>query len=75
MQSNALKRGTSPFYLYPRDLKTVLIYIPKTKSGAIDSVWQEALASKVEIASRAREEAKTKLAKAKRLVEDALRAK
>src|SRR5205823_958950 len=72
IQSNALKRGTSPFYLYPRDLKTVLIYVPRTKSGEIDLAWQEKLAAKVETATRAREEAKTKLAEAKRLVEDAI---
>lgn len=72
IQSNALKRGTSPFYLYPRDLKRVLIHIPRTNSGKIDVAWQEAIAAKVEAATRGREQAKAKLTEAKRLVEEAL---
>ena len=73
-QSNAFKRGTSPFYLYPRDLKNVLVYVPRNKSGEIDLAWQEKLAAKVEASTRAREQAKAKLAEAKRLVEAALAA-
>lgn len=72
VQSNAFKRGTSPFYLYPRDLKNVLVYMPRNKSGEVDLVWQEKLAAKVEASVLARERAKAKLAEAKKLVEDAL---
>lgn len=74
VQSNAFKRGTSPFCLYPRDLKNVLVYVPRNKSGAINLARQEKLAAKVETATRAREQAKAKLAEAKKLVEDALAA-
>jgi hypothetical protein len=72
IQSNGFKRGTSPFYLYPRDLNNVLVYVPRNKSGEIDLAWQEKLADKVETATRARAQAKAKLAEAKTLVEDAL---
>jgi hypothetical protein len=72
VQSNGFKRGTSPFYLYPRDLKNVLVYVPCNKSGEIDRAWQEKLAAKVAASSRAREQANAKLAEAKNLVEDAL---
>ena len=72
IQSNGFKRGTSPFYLYPRDLKNVLVYVPRNKSGEIDLAWQEKLAAKVEAFTRAREQAQAKLAEAKKLVEDAL---
>jgi hypothetical protein len=72
IQTNAVKRGTSPFYLYPRDFRKLLVYVPRTKGGQIDHAWQEELAAKVETAERAREEAQAKLAEAKRLVEKAL---
>ena len=74
VQSNAFKRGTSPLYLYPRDLKNVLIYVPRNKSGEADRAWQEKLAATVEASTRAREQAKAKLAEAKKLAEDALAA-
>lgn len=72
IQSNGFKRGTSPFYLYPRDLKNVLVYVPRNKSGEIDLAWQEKLAANVEASTRAREQAQAKLNEAKMLVEDAL---
>jgi len=72
VQTNSSKRGTSPFYLYPRDLSKVLVYVPRTKSGQIDLAWQEKLAAKLESAARAKTEAREKLEAAKRLVEAAI---
>jgi hypothetical protein len=46
--------------------------VPRNKSGEIDLAWQEKLAAKVEASTHARDQAKTKLAEAKKLVEDAL---
>lgn len=73
IQSNMFKRGTSPFYLYPRDLKQVLIYLPRQKDGALDLAWQQKLADKVETAVIAKAAARAKLEEAKRLIENAIR--
>jgi type I restriction enzyme S subunit len=72
IQSNMFKRGTSPFYLYPRDLKQVLIPLPRQKNGEVDIAWQKRLAAKVEAATAAKVAARAKLEEAKHLVEDAL---
>jgi hypothetical protein len=72
IQSNMFKRGTSPFYLYPRDLKQVLIYLPRQKSGILDLAWQQRLADMVETAAIAKVTARAKLEEAKRLVEEAV---
>lgn len=72
IQSNMFKRGTSPFYLYPRDLKQVLVPIPRQKSGEVDIAWQKRLAAKVEASTAAKAAARAKLEEAKRLVEKAL---
>ena len=74
LQSNSLKRGTSPFYLYPRDLAKVLVFIPKNKNGEIDTEWQKKLARKVIQATNAKSEAQAMLDKAKKIVEDSINA-
>lgn len=73
IQSNMFKRGTSPFYLYPRDLRQVLIFIPRQRNGTVDLTWQEALAAKVKAAGEVKAAARAKLEEAIRLVEEAIR--
>jgi len=72
LQTNSLKRGTSPFYLYPRDLALVQVFVPQTKTGKVDLTWQEKLADKVLAAARAKIEACAKLEEAKRIVETSI---
>ncbi len=73
-QSEQFQTGSSgQLEIYPQHIQQFLIYLPRTKAGGIDLAWQEKLAVKVETATRAREEAKTKLAEAKRLVEEAIK--
>ncbi|MGD1151554.1 MAG: hypothetical protein ABR911_01570 [Syntrophales bacterium] len=72
LQSNALKRGTSPFYLYPRDLAKVLVFIPKNRNGQIDTEWQKKLADNVIRASKAKAEAQAIMERAKKAVEDSI---
>ena len=72
LQSNQLKRGTSPFYLYPRDISNVDVYVPRNRDGSIDVAWQKALADKMQQAGTAKAKAREKLDEAKRLIEDAL---
>ena len=71
-QSNMFKRGTSPFYLYPRDLKKVLVAIPRNKNGTADLAWQKRLAEKVKASIAAKAQVRAKLDEATRLVEQAI---
>ncbi|MBF2026546.1 MAG: restriction endonuclease subunit S [Oscillatoriales cyanobacterium C42_A2020_001] len=64
--------GVSNFSISQRDMKTILIYLPKNNKGEIDLKWQEKLAEKVIAASRAKVEAQAMLEKAKRMVEEAI---
>ena len=73
VQSNMFKRGTSPFYLYPRDLKNVLVAIPCNQNGTFDLEWQKRLAAKVKASIAAKQKARQQLEEAKRLVEEALK--
>jgi type I restriction enzyme M protein len=72
LQSNFLKRGTSPFYLYPRDLAKVAVFVPKNSKGEIDLEWQNKLAEKIISSSRANVEAQEMLEKAKQMLENAI---
>jgi type I restriction enzyme, S subunit len=72
-QSEQFQTGSSgQLEIYPQHIQRFLIYLPRTKAGAIDLTWQEKLAAKVETATHARDNAKTKLGEAKRLLEEAL---
>jgi len=72
-QSEQFQTGSSgQLEIYPQHIRPFLVFLPRTKSGKIDIAWQQSLADKIEAAIRAREEAKTKLAEAKRLVEAAI---
>jgi hypothetical protein len=53
-------------------LVNALIHVPRAQSGEIDLARQEALAAKVEAATRAREDAKARLTETKRLIEEAV---
>lgn len=64
--------GVSNFSISQKDMKTILIYLPRNSKGEIDLKWQEKLAKKVIDASRAKVEAQVMLEKAKRMVEDAI---
>ena len=67
-QTNALKRGTSPFYLYPRDIKGVKVYVPRNKDGSVDSEFQNRLAKKASQSAAARADSLAKIDEAKLLI-------
>lgn len=72
-QSEQFQTGSSgQLEIYPVHIQQLLIFLPRTKSGDIDIAWQQNLADKVETATRSREEAKVRLAEAKRLIEEAI---
>jgi len=69
MQSKQRMRGTAQHYLYPRDIKKILVFIPRDKNGKSDLAWQKKLADKIILANEAKKSAKQKLQEAKDLVE------
>ena len=72
-QSEQSQTGSSgQLEIYPCHIEQFLVFLPRTKSGAIDLAWQKELADKVEAATRAREGAASKLAEACALVEKAI---
>lgn len=72
-QSEQFQTGSSgQLEIYPEHIQQFLIYLPRPKDGAVDIAWQKRLAAKVEVAIAAKAAARTKLEKAKQLVEDAL---
>jgi hypothetical protein len=72
-QSEQFETGSSgQLEIYPQHIKQFLIFLPRTKSGAIDLEWQKKLSAKIEAATNAREQARAKLDEARRLVEEAL---
>jgi type I restriction enzyme M protein len=68
MQSRQRMRGTAQHYLYPRDIKQILIYVPLDKKGEPDLAQQKLLAEKMMNASRARQEAKQQMREAANLM-------
>ena len=53
----------------------IFVFLPHTKQGTIDMAWQQKLADKVTAAGTAKQDAQTKLAEAKRLVEAAIQSR
>lgn len=70
LQSKQRMRGTAQHYLYPRDIKEILVFTPHDKSGKPDLAWQKKLAGKVVAANEAKKSAKQKIEEAKQLVEE-----
>lgn len=68
MQSRRWMRGTAQHYLYPRDIKKILVPIPRLENKKPDMSWQKKLAEKVILAHQAKIEAKMKLNEANALL-------
>jgi hypothetical protein len=72
-QSEQFQTGSSgQLEIYPEHIQEFLIYIPCDSNGVIDMTWQKQLVDQIQVAASARDEARERLDKAKRMVEDAL---
>ncbi|HEY3931638.1 MAG TPA: restriction endonuclease subunit S [Verrucomicrobiae bacterium] len=74
-QSVEFSTGSAQRELYPKHIQQFLVFLPTTRAGKIDLEWQKKLAAKVEAANSAKQEAESKLAEAKQLVEQAIKSR
>jgi hypothetical protein len=72
LQVEKYVHGVSNFSIAQRDVRKILIYLPKNDRGKIDVLWQEKLGEKAAKAAGAKNEARAKLQEAKQLVENAV---
>lgn len=69
-QSEMYQTGSSgQLELYPQHIQSIIVYLPKTKSGKVDIAWQEKVVEKILRAASANNEAKAKLEAAKQLID------
>ncbi len=66
--------GSAQVHIYPRNMASLPVFVPRNANGSVDLDWQNTLAAKVQQAGDAKTQARHKLEQAKRLVEDALAA-